>query len=374
MAACDHNIIWFFNGQPQLHLEGETCLKVDSPHIVQIDYSTYGIKLLNGCIININRDCELYEIEPSTTSSTVFSIPELAQYTRKKKGKYVNEVDKEVVFLTPYQNDNYAYYEEKPNYKLKHKIAHFFCPVYRKKKYERQAYYYYDNNTFILYENTRYYNAIFIYDFAHNYSIAGLGGLGHENNPYLHFMSRGYGEAFEMAMSFECYNWLIDEILCEYIYEIAEYELRTNKPLNVIKKIPYGFSLSSSIIPEEDTDEIDNYDISIYAQSWANKFYRVCKFSNQWNKHYNIVPMINNTCMVNSISMEKYNEGEYDIDIEYVEKLPKSARLILEDEERQYYLDELNFLPLKPSEKFVYTPKQFIKKWNKYIEDRNNQE
>ena len=40
-----------------------------------------------------------------------------------------------------------------------------------------------------------------------------LGGYGHYENPYTHFMSRGYGDEFEEKMATEAYQWLCSDIL-----------------------------------------------------------------------------------------------------------------------------------------------------------------
>ena len=40
-----------------------------------------------------------------------------------------------------------------------------------------------------------------------------LGGYGHHENPYTHFMHRGYGDEFESKMAAEAYQWLCRDIL-----------------------------------------------------------------------------------------------------------------------------------------------------------------
>ena len=40
-----------------------------------------------------------------------------------------------------------------------------------------------------------------------------LGGYGHYENPYTHFMGRGYGDEFEEKMAAEAYQWLCSDIL-----------------------------------------------------------------------------------------------------------------------------------------------------------------
>lgn len=40
-----------------------------------------------------------------------------------------------------------------------------------------------------------------------------IGGYGHHNNVYTHFMGRGYGDEFERKMAVEAYWWACDDIL-----------------------------------------------------------------------------------------------------------------------------------------------------------------
>lgn len=40
-----------------------------------------------------------------------------------------------------------------------------------------------------------------------------IGGYGHHNNVYTHFMGRGYGEEFEQKMAVEAFWWACDDIL-----------------------------------------------------------------------------------------------------------------------------------------------------------------
>lgn len=42
-----------------------------------------------------------------------------------------------------------------------------------------------------------------------------IGGYGHWENVYAHFMHRGYGDEFEKEMSVEAYHWACDKILKE---------------------------------------------------------------------------------------------------------------------------------------------------------------
>ena len=53
-----------------------------------------------------------------------------------------------------------------------------------------------------------------------------LGGYGHHENPYTHFMHRGYGDEFESKMAVEAYQWLCRDILRvvgESIHEDSEW-------------------------------------------------------------------------------------------------------------------------------------------------------
>ena len=51
-----------------------------------------------------------------------------------------------------------------------------------------------------------------------------LGGYGHYNNVYTHFMKRGYGNEFEEKMAKEAYKWLCTDILEEIVDSIASGE------------------------------------------------------------------------------------------------------------------------------------------------------
>lgn len=44
-----------------------------------------------------------------------------------------------------------------------------------------------------------------------------IGGYGHWENVYTHFMHRGYGDEFEKEMSVEAYHWACDKVLYEII-------------------------------------------------------------------------------------------------------------------------------------------------------------
>lgn len=48
-------------------------------------------------------------------------------------------------------------------------------------------------------------------------AIIQMGGYGHNKNPYLHFINRGYGKKFEKQMLEECRNYLINNILKELL-------------------------------------------------------------------------------------------------------------------------------------------------------------
>lgn len=72
-----------------------------------------------------------------------------------------------------------------------------------------------DEKEIILFEGNDY-NVTYYFDKKDVYVL--LGGYGHYNNPYTHFYKRGYGEEFERKMARECYRWLCDEILQDYVH------------------------------------------------------------------------------------------------------------------------------------------------------------
>lgn len=51
-----------------------------------------------------------------------------------------------------------------------------------------------------------------------------LGGYGHYDNPYTHFMDRGFGEEFELEILAECYSWLCENVLPDKILGASRYD------------------------------------------------------------------------------------------------------------------------------------------------------
>ena len=383
MAAIDHEIIWFFNGQPQTQASGETCLKVIDKNTIQLDYSEYGIKLLNGCKIHVSRDCELYEIEPSADSANSYEPLCLQDCCRTiKKGfkkQYVNEEDKEILFLTPYNLEWTSYYEERYNNTLRQKILHFICPVQRKPLYKETIYYYYDVNTFVLVrKNEGHENIIYICDLQNNYSIVGIGGYGHHCNPYTHFMSRGYGEAFEKALGYECYEYLMNDVFFESMENILDHEARTEKPLNkYTQKTGLGLSLINSIVFAN--GEYTYYSVREGINKWMNKFSYIYRWSEQSQEAGHIPIVSNNQVIVNSMTFSDFNGtgGVWDVDPEKIQQLPDDAQIIIEDEEENYYKSQLQCIPMKEHSDFIYSKDTLLDKWNKFVEQRtinNNKE
>lgn len=50
-----------------------------------------------------------------------------------------------------------------------------------------------------------------------------LGGHGHYDNVYAHFMKRGYGDEFEQKMASEAYQWLCEDVLGYIADSIVDY-------------------------------------------------------------------------------------------------------------------------------------------------------
>lgn len=59
-----------------------------------------------------------------------------------------------------------------------------------------------------------------LFIFAGDDAFVSLGGYGHNENPYVHFYERGYGEEFKTKLLKECY-----EYLCEDVFETMHREL-----------------------------------------------------------------------------------------------------------------------------------------------------
>lgn len=78
-----------------------------------------------------------------------------------------------------------------------------------------------DEKEIILFEGNDY-NVTYYFDKDDTYVL--LGGYGHYANPYTHFYKRGYGEAFELKMARECYEWLCEDVLIDYVYSRFGFE------------------------------------------------------------------------------------------------------------------------------------------------------
>lgn len=75
-----------------------------------------------------------------------------------------------------------------------------------------------DEFVYIYHEPLKQSYVSFYFDGTDTYVV--LGGYGHWENVYAHFMNRGYGEEFEKAMAVEAYHWLCDDVL-EKIIDIV---------------------------------------------------------------------------------------------------------------------------------------------------------
>jgi hypothetical protein len=73
-----------------------------------------------------------------------------------------------------------------------------------------------DIELYIYHDATRQSYASFYKNGTDTYIV--LGGYGHRENVYCHFMNRGYGEEFEMKMASEAFQWLCERVL-QYIAE-----------------------------------------------------------------------------------------------------------------------------------------------------------
>ena len=68
-----------------------------------------------------------------------------------------------------------------------------------------------DKEVYIYIDNVKQTCVSFYKDTNDTYAV--LGGYGHYENPYTHFMNRGYGDEFESKMAVEAYQWLCRDIL-----------------------------------------------------------------------------------------------------------------------------------------------------------------
>lgn len=211
MAVIDHTVIVWKNGE-----------YMPNPFIFDEDYN-----YTNLCPFTYNRDGLIMDI------SGIGSIRDEIKW---------------------YRDDSYAYYERAGYHRLfagrgaglsgrikylidflKYKL-HMMNRVY----YERETGVYKNGDVelYILHDPRKQSYASFYKDATDTYVV--LGGYGHYENVYCHFMHRGYGEAFEQKMASEAYQWLCREVLeeiTEYIhYDDIDWE-RQEEDLERLRKM-----------------------------------------------------------------------------------------------------------------------------------------
>lgn len=98
-----------------------------------------------------------------------------------------------------------------------------------------------DKEVYIYKSDLKYICVSFYKDATDTYVV--LGGYGHYENPYTHFMDRGYGDEFEKKMAVEAYSWLcrrilecISDALYDNLEEADDWAREMRKALNYKEK------------------------------------------------------------------------------------------------------------------------------------------
>jgi hypothetical protein len=180
MASIDHTCLVYLNGK---NIEENYPLFVD------------------GYLVYYTRDGEV---------SDVFNGTEKSFYDARKVDGYKNVEFKHIFVFDAYHYEDYSVV-------IRNKlIREFLEKILPKKKVEDTYIKYFSNECLEIYcYVNKTFNVSFIFGKENSYVI--LGGYGHYQNPYTHFMHRGYGKDFEQKMVKECYRWLCDSIFKDEI-------------------------------------------------------------------------------------------------------------------------------------------------------------
>lgn len=377
MAAIDHNILWYLNGKYQPDFEGYTEFNIKSGkkrktgaityELAEQEYTPYvkgQIALLNGDCIQISRDCCFYKL-----------IDHTGQIFRPSDDKDMlpNHLIKEEkpIFIETLYDEATEYYEPKYAHSFWEKITTFFCPVYRKPQYKTKYLVHSTDTTFLLavsIEDDCY--ASFIIDKVYGYSLVGMGGYGWYSNPYIHFINRGYGQAFETLAAYECYDsYLMETLFYDYMEDYCRKNPDKALALMAFPNKDYEF-LKTEIAEEESS----YWKHVIIVEALRVKFGWVRNWSAIWT-HFNFVrPSATDSdqAIIHSACFADYNMGNYNPELTD-EIASQCTEFIIQDEEYQEGLKRLSSVKLPPSSKFTYTLSQYQDKYMDLI-DRQKRE
>ena len=360
MAGVDHNILWYLNGKYQPDFEGYTTFVVHptkkrkTGSIIYTlkereEYTPYvgnRITLLNGDAITVSRDC-CFEKLVDHTGDTFYP-------SKYKLGMPKNLIKEEQPhFMKTYYDENSMYYAPKYGFTLLDKISKIFCPVCKTPQYKIQYLVHSTDTTFLLalyLEDDC--SAIFVIDKVYGYTLVGMGGYGWYNNPYLHFINRGYGEAFETLAAHECYeSYLMETLFVSYMEDY----LRAN-PDNALDLLAFPNKDYEFLKQEIATEDSPYWVNHLIIEGLAIKFGYVTYYSKVWN-HFNFVrpsATESDQAILHRDCFAEHNSGYYNPEFSE-EILAQCTEFIIEDEEYKEGLRRLSSVKLPPSSKFTYT-------------------
>lgn len=81
-----------------------------------------------------------------------------------------------------------------------------------------------------------------------------IGGYGHRENVYCHFMGRGYGYSFEEEMASEAYRWACDDILVDIAESICDGDWEVEEDLVNRLRDRFGYESPYKIVDREEEE------------------------------------------------------------------------------------------------------------------------
>lgn len=193
MAAIDHTVIVYKNGE---HLK--------EPYTYD-DEGNY----INKCPFDYSRDGEItHVISPEGKLESI--VGETKWYRDEYDSVYERDGIKDI------SRFRFSWYTIAQAIKWKLHLMKRVCY-----KHEIGVWKTGDKEVYIYKSDLKHVYISFYKDSTDTYVV--LGGYGNYENPYTHFMDRGYGNEFEKKMAVEAYSWL-----CRYILEYISDALHGN--------------------------------------------------------------------------------------------------------------------------------------------------
>lgn len=193
MAAIDHTVIVYKNGEYMK--EPDT-------------YDEESGLLINNCPFDYSRDGEIVSVvSPEGKLESI--VGAIKWYRDECNAVYERDGIEDI------SRFRFSWYTIAQAIKWK---LHLMRRVYY--KYEIGVWESGDSEVYIYLNNIKRTYVSFYKDTTDTYVV--LGGYGHYENPYTHFMRRGYGDEFESKMAAEAYQWLCRDILKYVSYTIFD--------------------------------------------------------------------------------------------------------------------------------------------------------